>query len=156
MKKGFTLPELLISLVILTTLFAITTITLLRSQRVSVQGAQVDTLLADLRDQQTKAMVSPTMGGADTYDYGIYLTETSYTLFRGSAYDPNEPTNFVVALEPSLRISQNTFPGSLIVFGKGSGEIVGFTQGSNTFVVDDPTNSRTITLTLNKYGIPLE
>ncbi len=155
-QKGFTLPELLVALGILTILFSIVTITLLRSQRGAAQGTLVDTLLTDLRDQQTKAMSQDTGGSSANNDYGVYLAGSSYTLFRGSVYNSGDSNNFTVGLAGGLVFSQTTLPGSSIVFESGSGEVVGFSPVANTFSVEDTTNGQVTQITLNKYGVPLE
>lgn len=154
--KGFTLPELVISLGILTIIFGITIVTLIGSQRVTETSALVDTLLADIRDQQNKAMAQNTAGASDNYDFGVYLNGGSYVLFRGNVYNASDPLNFVVDLTEGLNIINVTLPNSSIVFESGSGELLGYTPGSDSFIVEDVTGSGNVGITLNRYGIPLE
>lgn len=155
-SRGFTLIELLLVMGIITVIFSITTIVLIGAQRTSAKGSQVDTILTDLRDWQTKAMVQNTGGGVASYDFGVYLQSSSYTLFRGSVYDPADTSNFVVDVDPSLSISGITFPASTILFEGGSGEVVGFSLGTDSFDIDDLAGGASVTVTFNQYGIPLE
>lgn len=152
-NRGITLPELLISVGILMTLFGITFVSLLRSQRVSVQRSTVDTLLTDIRDQQNKAMAQDTKAATSPSDYGIRLTSTNYTMFKGSTYNASDANNFTVTLDTSVQLVSITWPSSVIVFKSGSGEVNNFVGTTNTFQVRDLTNSQNLTITLNKYGV---
>ncbi len=149
LTRGSTLPELLMVLGILTILFSIVTITLLRSERVSAQGAQVDTFITDLRDQQTNAMTKDS-------GYGIFLETTSYVLFKGSAYDAADPSNFKVQLDGGLEFNGVTFPNSTIIFASGSGEIVGYSSSTNDLGINDTAGGARVGMELNKYGAPIE
>ena len=156
MRKGFSLPELMVSLGILTLLFSIATFSLLKSQRSFARAAFFDTLLTDIRDQQNKAMAQNTLGETESSDYGIYLASDYYILFKGSAYTADDPQNFQVGMDPGLQITGITLPSSSIVFGSGSGEMVGFVPGSSGFNIDDLTSNVVTAVQLNRYGIPLE
>ena len=155
-NSGLTLPELLISLGILLIIFVITTINLLSGVRTTTQVAFIDSFTTDLRDQQNKAMAQFTRGEAQNYDYGIYLTADSYTLFRGSTYSASDPDNFVIGMNPGLNFSNVTFPASTIVFESGTGQLKGFVSGSNTLSLNDSVSQKTVNLSINRYGIPLE
>jgi prepilin-type N-terminal cleavage/methylation domain-containing protein len=155
-KKGNTLPELIIALGILSLLFGIATISLMRSQRISAETASISTIIVDLRDQQTKAMAQDTVGVSATSDFGIYFGETSYIVFKGSLYNPSDTANFEVPLDQTLKFANVTLPNSIVVFKAGSGEVSGFTDGNNTFGVEDLTNSEIKTVTINKYGVPFQ
>ena len=156
MRKGFTLPEILVSIGILTVLFSIATFSLLKSYRSFTRAAFVDTLLTDLRDQQNKAMSQDTQGEAVSSDYGVYLSNDSYILFRGSSYDADDPGNFQIGLNPGLEIVNVSLPGNSVIFESGSGEVSGFAGGSDSFEIDDTTSGEVTTISLNRYGIPLE
>ena len=96
MKRGFTLPELLIVMGIVAILTTLATVNLLRPQHQATTAAAVDTLMADMRLYQLKAMLR------DTQDMG----------------------SFNATVEPPLQVS-TTFPNNQIVFQAGSGEIAG-------------------------------
>jgi len=154
MKKGFTVVELLVSIGILTVLFALTTINLTRLPSSASQSSIYDRLASDLRGQQTKAMVgydsaAPPVGGVS---YGVHFETTSYTLFNGSDYSSGDPSNFVVNLDPNLTFTEIKFPNSRVVFDAGSGNIAGYTVGSDSVSITDSLTGEVKTLRLNKYG----
>ena len=156
MVWGLTLPELLITLGILLTVFVITTVNLLSGARTTTQVAFIDTFTTDLRDQQNKAMAQFAQGESQNFDYGVYLTENSYVLFRGSIYNAGDPDNFVINLNPGLNFSAVTFPSSTILFESGTGQLVGFASGSNSLTLNDSVSQKSLNLTFNRYGVPLE
>lgn len=141
--SGFTFPEVIIAVGIFAILISIVTINLLGSRKQVAQGANLDVLIADLKEQQARAMSGE---GTPSSDYGIFLEANKYTLFSGSSYVSNLSSNFIVNLDSAVSITNITLPGSVIVFRKGSGEILNFSAGQNTFMV----NSKIVTI--NKYG----
>ena len=96
MKRGFTLPELLIVMGVLAILTTLATVNLLRPQHQASTVAAVNILMADIRQQQLKTMLGDTEGF----------------------------NNFSVTLEPPFQVS-TTFPNNQIVFQAGSGEVAG-------------------------------
>ena len=150
-QKGFTLPELIITIGILSILFGFVSINLIHLQRRSYLTATVDTLVSDLYSQQNKAMVGDTEGSGAISAHGVYFETNRYTLFRGSSYPPLGTSNFVINLNPSLTFSSITFPSSSVIFSKGTGE-TGLISGSNTVTLTDSTNNEQKIIELNKYG----
>lgn len=144
MKKGFTLIELIVTVTFFAILLGLVTINLLGSRKQVAQESNVDVLIGDIRAQQSKAMTSE---GTSSNNFGVYLQSDKYTLFTGGSYNPNAGTNFVVDLDPSNSITSITIPNSTIVFEKGSGEVVNFISGQNTFHLG------TRTMTINKLGV---
>lgn len=114
--KGLTIVELLVVMAIAIILWGISTIVFIRPQEVVNLDATVATLTADMKAQQTKAM-----SGDAGSDYGIHLETNSYTLFVGSTYDSSDPNNFAVNVDNPIQITDVTFPGSNLIFQKGSG-----------------------------------
>lgn len=149
-QKGFTIPELLIVMGILAILFGFTTPNLLHFRQRAVINTTVDTLITDLKNQQTKAMVGDTEGSGIISDYGVYFETNKYTLFRGSSYDPLASSNFSIDLDPSQTFSSNV-PDSSIIFSKGSGE-TDLVSGSDTVTLTDSTNGDQKTIQINLYG----
>ena len=147
MKKGFTLPEVIVAIAFFGLLVGLVTISLFNARGQTAQGATVDVLIADLKEQQIKAM-----SGSGDLDYGIYLEAGKYTLFDGNTYTPGASSNFEIALDPSIAISNILFPNSIIVFQKGSGEILNFVSGQNTFIVNLTTGGNPRTVSLNRLG----
>ena len=152
-NRGFTLIELIIVMTFFGILMGLATINLLNVKQSSSIEASLNILIADLREAQIKAMVGDTEGRGALDTYGIHFGSNSqtYVIYHGT-YSSSESTNFTVSLTDTMRVS-TTFPSTEIVFQKGSGEIVGFVNGSNTVTLTDPTNNRTKTITFNKYGV---
>ncbi len=151
MKKGFTIIELLVSIGILTILFALTTINITRLPSSASQSSSYDRLISDLRGQQTKAMAgfNPATGATTGSAFGVYFdaTTNSYTLFTGSNYSAGDANNFKVDLDPNLTFTNITFPSSQVVFAAGSGDTVsGGASITNTLTGDVKI------LKLNIYG----
>jgi len=151
-QAGFTLPELLIVMGILAILFGFITPNLLHFRQRAVLNTTVDTLVSDLKSQQTKAMVGDTEGRADSDHYGIYFESKRYTLFHGIAFDPLDTSNFSIDLEQSQTFSDINVPDSSIIFSKGSGEVLGFISGSDNITLTDSTNGNQIIIQINAYG----
>ena len=154
-RPGFTLIELIVVFGVLLTLFAVTSVNLLNSQRRSSQSSAISSLVADLKSQQTKAMSGDTEGRATTDHYGLYIQASSYTLFHGSGYSSSDSANVVINTNDNIQFS-TTFPSSSLIFTKGSGEILNFVSGSNTISVIDPSGSPTKVIQFNKYGVIIQ
>jgi len=153
-QRGFTIPELLITMGIIAILFGFISINLIHLQRRSYLTTTVDTLISDLYSQQNKAMVGDTQGSGAISAHGVYFESNRYVLFRGSSYNPLDTSNFPVNLDPSLTFSSITFlscPSCNVIFSKISGE-TGLMSGSNTVTLTDSTNNEQKILEINKYG----
>lgn len=143
--KGFTIVELLVSMGILAVIFAISTITLSTIIPNTSSSTSTDTLMSDLRSQQTMAMSN------DSY-YGVHFETNSYTLFKGNTYDPSNVSNFSVALDPTVTFANITLPGNQIVFTPGSGDVAGYLGGFDSFQIKNIQTGKTTDLRINTYG----
>ena len=143
--SGLTIVELLIAMAIFSILIAIPTISLVNVKHKTSVTSVVNTFIADLKEQQLKAMVGDTEGRGTTDNYGIHFTSTSYVLFHGT-YSAVEPTNFTVSLSDTAQF--NPIPSDLI-FTKGSGEI----GGTATITIKDSVDNNQHAITLNRYGV---
>jgi prepilin-type N-terminal cleavage/methylation domain-containing protein len=143
--KGYTLIELLVSMGILAILFAITTINISPLPSNTVQTTNLDTLLSDIRSQQTQAMSSDA-------SYGVHFEAGSYTLFLGSTYTQGLSANSVISLDPGITFINVTFPSSVIVFSPGSGDITGYTAGQDSFTINSTVTNKSTVIKINKYG----
>jgi len=150
-SKGFTLIELLVSISVFAILVGIITLNLNTAKHNVDLQTTVETLLTDISQQQIKAMVGDTEGRTSPDNYGINFDANKYTLFHG-AYSDTESSNFSVNLADVFQMS-TTLPSSVLVFAKGSGEIVGFDSDSNSITVIDTANNQQKTILLNKYGV---
>ena len=153
LQHGFSLIELLVVSGMSAILFGLIIFSLVRFQNTSSQQSSADSLISDIKNQQSKAMLGSTEGRADSDSYGIYFYSDRYVLFHGSTFDPNEPTNFTVELPEDLAIQSTSFPGNTIIFEKLSGEIVGFSSGSDSLTLNALNINRDIVITLNRYGV---
>lgn len=152
-EAGYTLTEVLIMIGIFAILSSFAVTNLLRPQsKVSIDST-VNTLIADLRNQQLKAMVGDAESTGTASAYGIYVETTKYTVFKGSTYVSSDSSNFIVNMEPTISLS-TTLPSSQIVFSRVNGEVSGFTSGSNTITIINSTTNTQKTITLNRYGVP--
>ena len=119
--KGFTLIEVILAITIFALLASFTTINLLQPQTKATLDSTVTTLVADIKEQQTKAMAGDSLGSGTAQNHGIYFENTRYIIFKGPGYVASDPTNFVVNIDPSLSLYFN-LPNSQIFFSQNSGE----------------------------------
>lgn len=150
-KNGLTVVELLIVMGIIGVLSAFTTVNLLGLQHHASINSSVDSLVADLRAQQLKAMNGDTENVSPNVT-GIYFgTNTQYTLFRGLNYSAGNSNNFSVALDSVLRVT-TTLPGSKIVFASVSGEVVNYALNQDTVTIRDSLSTEQKVIKFNRYG----
>lgn len=148
-QSGFTLVEALVVTGLIVVLFGLGVVGLGQPQTNTDSSSAVDTLVNDLKAQQTAAMVGSTGSSTVRQSAGIYVQASQYTLFTGSSYSVADSYNYVVAAPSGVSIS-STFPGGIILFNKGAGDVSGFTLGSNTITVTSGSSTRVITVT--RYG----
>lgn len=152
-QKGFTLIEIMLVAGLSSVLAAVVVFNLLRFQNSSSSQANTDTLVSDLKSQQIKAMLGNTEGRNANDSYGIYFLSDKYILFHGTSYVSTDSANFAVNLPSNLVVQSTTFPGNIIVFTKLSGEIQGFTNGSNTVTLKAVNINKQTVITINRYGV---
>lgn len=150
--SGFTLVELMVSMAILMVLFTLVSINLTRLPSASSQIAALETLMGDIKYQQNSAMAGYLQNGVSNENFGIHFESGSYILFKGDSYDPLNSTNFTVNLDDPLAFSGITWPGSTIVFERGSGDILEYSPGNDSFSITNSVTSEVETVRLNKYG----
>lgn len=121
--RGFTIIEVLVVLSIFITLISIGYVSVVGVQRRAPIESTVQTFIADLRGEQTKAMTGE--------------NQPSYSL---SLSDYPVPANILLT---------TTFPGSVITFTRGSGDIV---EGARTVTITQRLTGEHKTLTINRYG----
>lgn len=147
-QNGFTLIELMVVMGIFSILVGLTTINLVNIQHKSTLSATVLTFTADLKSQQLRAMVGDGGGTSSASDYGVRFETTGYTQFRTSFGN----SNFTVALPDNVNVL-TTFPGSEIIFLKGSGDVSGFTSSANTVTFRDTADGSQKIIIINRYGV---
>jgi prepilin-type N-terminal cleavage/methylation domain-containing protein len=151
--QGFTMVELMLVISILLILMSIGGVSTLSMLKTTYLSTTVDVLVSDLKRQQLKAMNGYTEGRASHDHYGIHFETSRYVLFHGLVYSAADSTNIPVNLDNNIRISSNSFPSSQLIFTGVTGEVAGFSMGSNTITIENRTNSEHKVVTLNRYGV---
>lgn len=151
-ERGFTLVELGIVFGIIALLFGFVTLNLGNVQKVTSINSAIDTLVSDMKSQQTKAMVGAGNSGAGK-SFGIYFQSDRYILFTGTTYSSTNSSNFTIMLGGSIEFVNSTFPDNSLVFLRQSGELNGFTDGMNTITIQNIQGLNKKTITVNRYGI---
>lgn len=148
-KNGFTLPELLISVVIIAIIFSFASINLLRIIPESELTEISSSFMADTKSQQQSAMIGKSSDTTQV-SYSVLIGPNSYTLFRGSVYNPDDPTNYTVSYPDNVTAS-TTFPDGVISFSPITGDILGYDSLKNQIVFQG-LYGRNLTILFNKIG----
>lgn len=148
---GFTIIEVLVVLTIFITLLGIGYVSVVGIERRAPITATENTIIADLRGQQTKAMTGNARTGSSPDSYGVHFEQNSYTLFKGVAYNASDPTNTVTELPTNVTLSW-TLPNASLIFTKGSGDVSGYSAIGNTFTITQTLTGEYKTITINRYG----
>lgn len=152
-QKGFSILEVILAMGVLAILMGIAAMNLLGLANRTYENTTAQTLYADLRSQQIKAMNGDTGTLGATGAYGVYFQTNQYTLFQGITYSSSNPTNFVVKIPSGVNFSNITFPNSQIIFASGSGQFANFANGANTITINSPNNTAQKTVSLNRFGV---
>ena len=144
-QKGFTLVELAVVTGIIVTLLGFITVNLVRSQQMVSLTSVEEILLADLKQQQLKAMIGDTEGRPTPDSYGIHFDPNRYVTFHSSTYSSSDTSNSAINLESNMQFNS---PGFNIIFSKLSGEI----PTATIIELKDNTNSKLKRIYLNIYG----
>lgn len=148
-NKGFSLPEVLITLSILAILFALSSVNLQRVIPSASLNEALEIFLADSKSWQIQAIVGVS-NDSNQYAYGIKFMGDKYVLFRGDVYDEGNPLNYEVKLPNNLSIS-STFLNNELIFNPIYGDIRNFDPSLNRVVITGPSNFST-TILFNKLG----
>ena len=144
-QRGFTLIELTVVTGIIVTLLGLITINLVRSQQTASLTSVEEILLADLKQQQLKAMIGDTEGRAASDSYGIHFDSNRYVSFYGGTYSSSDTSNSITNLESNMQFNS---PGFDVIFASKSGEI----SQATIINLQDNTNSKLKRIHLNIYG----
>jgi len=151
--RGFTLIEVLVVAGIFTAFLSFMMPTLTSSQRHAQSNEDAALLVADMRDQQMKAMLGDTESLAAATASGIYFETSRYTLFRGSVYSAADTYNYVINLDPQFQFTSTNFPSSRIIFTRGSGEVSNFVNDTYSITLSDIQSGTCQVISVNKYGV---
>lgn len=152
-EYGFSLIEILIVTGIFTVLLTFTIINFPKTQSKTSIRTSVDTIIADIQQQQTKAMVGDTEGRGIEDSYGIFFQTNNYILFHGTSYVANNLSNSTIPLDTSVQFVNDTLSSTSLIFNKGSGEVINFANTSNSIGVKNINTGELKTITINRYGI---
>ena len=152
-KRGFVLIELIIVFGMLAILIGMATINVFGSGRKASLTATVDTLVADLRSQQTKAMTGTTDSSGLPPAYGLHFDANRYVLFRGASYSASLSSNAAVPLDTRVRFTNIQFTNGNVVFASRSGEFIGYVSPSDTVTINQLDSGESKVVQLNRYGI---
>jgi type II secretory pathway pseudopilin PulG len=152
-EAGLTITELIIVMGMFGVLTMLATTNLLRPQTQASIDSALYTLVADMRQQQLNAMVGKISGDGSTQPFGIHFEQNSYTLFSGTLYIASDPDNFIVDLETGVELTGINFPSADLVFAKNSGDVSGYSGGSDSVSITHLSTGVSKTLTVNRYGV---
>lgn len=115
----------------------------------SLEGA-IQTLIANLKQQQIYALTGQTEGRSSNSNYGIHFSANKYTIFHGNTYSAVDNSNYVITLD-DINIT-TTFNLGDLIFSKDTGEIVGYSTEHNTITFTQTANNLFKVITIGKYG----
>ncbi len=150
---GFTVLELMLTLTILGVLFALTVVNLTNIIPKANTRAAAEVLIADLREQQMKAMSGYEAVGGGASDYGIFFETEKYTLFTGSSYVEGHQENYVVPLQVGLEFDTTNLPLSTMVFVRGSGDIANYSDAYHSIRIRNTVTTELRTIVFNQLGV---
>lgn len=150
-RRGFSVIELTVVFAIGLTLLFLASVNLLGVIRRPSLAAVADTLVSDLRQQQTRAMANESVGGSPTA-FGIAFTPGSYILFAGNSMNQNDPANSTIPLASGIALAA-TFENQEVAFAQGSGEIIAPSPQEYEITLTDTRNGELKTIIVNPYGV---
>ncbi len=157
-ENGFSLIEVVVVIAVFVIILTLSVPNLFSPLSIEKVNSLGNDIKANLTDAQTKAMNSETLGHWQTSEFGVHFTASSYTVFLGTVFNPNDTNNFSVTAPSGLTIIPNlpcpTSPNDCnnIVFSKLTGEVQNFDQTKNSLCLSDSLNNRVL-LTTNILGV---
>jgi len=146
-RKGFTLIEILAVISILAVLFAIISSPIMSFYRkVVFQGATENVLT--MLDEARKS----TLSSYYSSQYGVHVTSSTITLFKGNSYSAVDPNNDVYELSSAVEITEInlTGGGNDVVFERITGET---TQDGTIVLTPRIGDFSSSTITVHKSGL---
>lgn len=146
-NKGFTLIEILVSLVILGLAVTIVTFSFskLNSSQTLKQSAEIVVSVLD----EAKSL---TLSSKEASQYGVYFEASRITLFKGGVYSSSDPSNVITSLSGLVGIRNISLfaGGSSIIFDRLTGETDNFGT-MEIFLEGSPDDF--ITVTVSSTGV---
>lgn len=150
---GFTLVELLVTMTILGILFSLLVSNLTGVIPKAMVRSSTEVLLADIREQQMKAMTGyeTHLGGSSAY--GVRFEEDRYILFTGEEYQEDHQENYTIFLQSGLRFNPIDLLDSVLIFARNTGEVEGYREeGTSVTLTNDMTGEQS-SLSFNTLGV---
>ena len=146
LKKGFTLPELVVVITILAILSLIS-ISVFKNFRDQEALTKDNGLIVEVL-RQAKSL---TLNSKSSNQYGVHFGTNSVVLFICPTYSSSASTNLVYNLNPDVRISNISLSGggSDLLFQKLSGETV----NNGTITLTSVSAGTTKVITIYKTGL---
>lgn len=142
MKKGFTVLEILISIVILSILSLISVWYFSSATKVEALQKDRQGLIALLSEARSLSLASK-----EALAYGVHIEEFKAVLFKGSVYSPSDSNNISYFFHNTVRSSAHSLEGSSdeVLFSRLRGETTNF--GTITLALrDDALTTKTVTV----------
>lgn len=134
-ERGYTLMELSVVLGVIAILAGLSISGFAAFSKKEALDAGAAALIAGLRDARAQTLAS--VGGSQ---YGVSVATTSFSFFKGSAYDPLATTTSVFVFSPYVRASSTR---SSFVFQRITGNAVA--SGTiDVYMASDPTVKKSI------------
>jgi len=144
-KKGFTIIELVLVIMLLSISIGMT----ISYYRTSQIRADINSQVANMVHYLRLAQSSATAGLEDS-NYGVHIENSFYTTFKGSSYNPLSDTNFQIDIPSTMSLGNILLNGggSDVIFTKPSGE----TTTYGTFTLSSAEINRSFTVTITPIG----
>lgn len=151
-----TLIELLVVIGLLAVFFSLSVVNVTQLIPKANISTTVDVLIADLKQQQQKAMSGETgvaSASGEAQPHGVHIDSNQYVLYSGITYDAQSASNSAFPLSEVVQLS-TTFPSNAVLFNKGSGEVLGYTSSESARItVTDTVQNRQKVIQLNEFGV---
>lgn len=152
-RRGYTLIEVLLTMSIFAVLIGFVSLTLSNMIPRASLHATGATVIADLRQQQLRAMSGEALGLAAVVPLGIKFEGNTYTFFQGESYVASLPaSHFRVSVQEPLEIN-TTFVNNEVIFESGTGNIQDYTAANDQIIVQNSQTNQQQVITFNRYGI---
>lgn len=154
--SGFTLVEMMLTMGIIAILATISSLLLTGLIPKASLVSASEQMIAEIRQHQFKAMIGDSLGsGAQARSKGIKIESNQYIFFEGDTFNPSSATNYTIAMEEPLSLGTN-FGNQVVVFEKGSGEILNYQPNSATITIQNSSNNQAVSIKFNAYGVITE
>lgn len=144
-KKGFTLIEVILVVVIMFSVLGMGILYYQSSQVRTDLNSQVSSFVSYLRYAQSNALA-----GKYGESHGIHIETDSFTTFAGGSYDVLDERNFSIQLPPSVMFQNVNLNGGGpdVIFDS----VLGETENYGTLELASSAISEVMIITITKYG----